>query len=178
MEFHQNEKLQIVAGISDDNATFLEGNTLTHSEDEMAISTLPADITLWHRCFWHYHHTGINEAIAQEQVMGLILKSKKPQDPIFEPYLAGKMHANPFPVSNNHMSAPLELVHSDLHNVNHHMFTGYRYWVKFIDDYSHYWFVFPIKRKLEVLQAFKNFKAYAETQLGHHIKALSYDKSG
>jgi len=38
--------------------------------------------------------------------------------------------------------------------------------------------MFPINRKSEVLQAFKNFKAYAETQLGHHIKALHDDKGG
>jgi len=110
--------------------------------------------------------------------MGLILESKKPQDPICEPCLAGKMHANPFPVSNNRMSTPLELVHSDVHDVNHHTFTSYRYWVTFIDDYSRYWFVFPIKRKSEVLQAFKNFKAYAETQSGHRIKTLRDDKGG
>jgi len=76
------------------------------------------------------------------------------------------------------MSAPLELIHLDIHNVNHWTFTGHRYWVTFIDDYTHYQFIFPIKNKLEVLQTFKNFKAYAETQLGHHIKALHDDKEG
>jgi len=70
------------------------------------------------------------------------------------------------------MSAPLELIHLDIHNVNHCTFTGHRYWVTFIDDYTHYQFIFPIKNKLEVLQTFKNFKAYAETQSGHYIKAL------
>jgi len=73
------------------------------------------------------------------------------------------MHANPFTTSNNQMSAPLELIHSHIHDVNLRTFTGYRYWVTFIDDYSHYWFIFPIKNKSEVSQAFKNFKAYAET---------------
>jgi len=61
MEFLQNEDLQIVTGISDDNATFMEGNTLTHSKDMMTISMLPADIMLWHRHFRHYHHTSIKK---------------------------------------------------------------------------------------------------------------------
>jgi len=112
--------------------------------------------------------------ITQKLVTGLTLESRNHK--ICEPCLAGKMHANLFTMSNNHMSVPLELVHSDVHDVNHHMFTGYRNWVTFINDYPHYQFVFLIKRKSEVSQAFKNFKAYAETQLGHHIKALCDDK--
>jgi len=131
MEFLQNDDLKIVAGISDYNAAFLEGNTLTHSEDVMTISMLPADITLWHRCF------SINKEIVQKQVTGITLESKKLQDPICQPCLVGMMHANPFPMMNNHMSVPLKLVHLDVHDVNHHTFTGYRYWVTFINDYLH-----------------------------------------
>ena len=176
MEFDRNGKLQIATGISDNNAAFLEGNTLNNYKNAMATLTLQVDATLWHRHFGHYIHAGINEEITWKLVTGLTLESKKPLDPICEPCLAGKMHANLFTMSNNHMSVPLELVHSDVHDVNHHMFTGYRNWVTFINDYPHYQFVFLIKRKSEVSQAFKNFKAYAETQLGHHIKALCDDK--
>ena len=89
-----------------------------------------------------------------------------------------KMHANPFTTSSNRMSAPLKLVHSDVHDMNHHTFTGYRYWVTFIDDYSCYGFIYLFKRKSEVLQAFKNFKTYAENQSGHSVKALHDDKGG
>jgi len=88
------------------------------------------------------------------------------------------MHVNPFPASNNHASTPLELIHSDVHDMGHHTFTGYRYWVMFIDDYSLYQFIYPIRRKSEVFQTFKNFKMYAENQSGHHIKTLHNDKGG
>jgi len=120
----------------------------------------------------------INEAITKKIVTGITLQSQKPQDPICKPCLAGKMHANPFLASNNQALSPLELIHSYVHDVNQHTFTGYRYWVTFIDDYSRYKFVFPIKKKSEVLQTFKNFKVYAENQSGHHIKTLCDDKGG
>jgi len=136
MEFHRNGTLCIVAEINDDNSAFLDSNTTNNFENVMSILTLPADIMLWHRRFHHYHYVGINQAITQKLVTGISLESKKPQDPICEPCLAGKMHANPFPASNNHASTPLELIHSDVHDVGHHTFTGYRYWVTFIDDYS------------------------------------------
>jgi len=45
----QNGDLQILARITDNNSTFLKGNTINNPENAMAISTLPVDITLWHR---------------------------------------------------------------------------------------------------------------------------------
>ena len=90
---------------------------------------------------------------AQLVMIGLI--SRTAPDPICEPCLAGKMHANPFPSSSWRASRPLELVHSDVHEVPYCSFSGFRYWVTFIDDYSRYRFVLPIRAKSDVLpQAF------------------------
>ena len=91
----QNGDLQILARITDNNSTFLKGNTINNPENAMAISTLPVDITLWHRQFGHHHSTGINQAIMRTLRTGITLKSQKPQG---KPCLAGKMHANPFSV--------------------------------------------------------------------------------
>jgi hypothetical protein len=80
-------------------------------------------------------------------VTGMKLDSKAAPDPICEPCLAGKMHYNPFPSSLWHASRPLELVHTDVHQVSYPCFSGFRYWVSFIDDYSRYRFILPIKAK-------------------------------
>src|SRR5882724_4830216 len=104
MEFHRNGKLHIVDEINDDNSTFLDGNTTTNFRNAMSML---ADITLWCRRFGHYHYAGINQVITWKLVTGISLESKKLQYPICEPCLAGKMHANSFPASNNHVSAPL-----------------------------------------------------------------------
>jgi hypothetical protein len=57
-------------------------------------------------------------------------------------------------------------------------FSGFRYWVTFIDDYSRYRFVVPIKAKSDVFEAFKQFKAYAENQSERKLKTLRDDKGG
>jgi len=57
-------------------------------------------------------------------------------------------------------------------------FSGFRYWVTFIDDYSRYQFILPIKAKSDVFEAFKQFKAYAENQSKRKIKILRDDKGG
>jgi len=69
-------------------------------------------------------------------------------------------------------------VHSDVHQVPYPSFSGYYYWVTFIDDYSRFRFVLQIKAKSDVFDAFKQFKAYAENQCGHKIKILRDDKGG
>ena len=108
----------------------------------------------------------------------MTLDSLAAPDPICEPCLPGKMHGNPFPSSQWRARHPLELVHSDVHQVPYPSFSGFRYWVTFIDDYSRFRFVLPIKAKSDVFDAFKQFKAYAENQSGHKIKILRDDKGG
>ncbi|KIM58091.1 hypothetical protein SCLCIDRAFT_59614, partial [Scleroderma citrinum Foug A] len=88
-------------------------------------------------------------------VTGMAIDSKSLPDAICEPCLAGKMHANPFPSSSWRAPRPLELVHSDVHNVGHLSMSGYRYWITFIDDYSRFRFVIPLKAKSQAFEAFK-----------------------
>ena len=95
---------------------------------------------------------------------GMHIDSKSAGDPICKPYLTGKMHANPFTTSQNCTSRPLELVHSDVHQVPYQTFSGYRYWVTFIHDYLRYQFMIPIHAKSDIFNAFKQFKAFAENQ--------------
>ncbi|KIN98446.1 hypothetical protein M404DRAFT_31311 [Pisolithus tinctorius Marx 270] len=90
----------------------------------------------------------------------MAIESKSTPDPICEPCLAGKMHANRFPSSSNHASRPLELVHSNVHSVGHPLLG------------------IQILAKSEVFEAFKTFKAFAENQRKQKIKILSDDKGG
>src|SRR6201746_2156918 len=86
------------------------------------------------------------------------LVSTAAPDPICEPCLAGKMHSNPFPSSQWRASRPLELIHTDVHQVPYPSFS--------------------IKAKSDVFEAFKQFKAYAENQSEQKIKILRDDKGG
>src|SRR3979490_809371 len=97
------------------------------------------DLSLWHHCLAHLNLDSVKHLVKHDLVDGLVLKSKQKPDPIYEPCLAGKQHQNPFPTSSTHASEPLGLVHTDLHGpmpVCTH--SGYRYWVLFIDDKTHF----------------------------------------
>src|SRR5258707_467441 len=137
------------------------------------------DTSLWHRRLCHHHYGGIERIVKQNLVSGLVIQSNSAPDPICEPCLAGKMHANPFLSLQSHTSHPLELVHSDLHGplpVRTH--SGFCYWVSFIDDYTYFRVVIPLQVKSDTFEAFKSFKAYAENHHGMKIKALRDNKGG
>jgi len=55
---------------------------------------------------------------------------------------------------------------------------GAKYFVSSIDDYSRRIWVYPIKKKLDVFLAFKEFKARVELEFGKRIKCLRTDNGG
>ncbi|OAX30718.1 hypothetical protein K503DRAFT_704906, partial [Rhizopogon vinicolor AM-OR11-026] len=106
-----------VASIVDSNAALLDGETVPIAEYASAATTIPLNIDLWHRRLAHHHLTGVRTLLDKKLVTGMTLDSKTAPDPICEPCLAGKMHTNPFPPSKWSTSQPLELVHTDVHQV-------------------------------------------------------------
>ncbi|KAF9221318.1 hypothetical protein BS17DRAFT_785772 [Gyrodon lividus] len=125
-----------VASINDNNAAFLDGTTEAISKFAQPAAAVPLDLSLWHRRLAHHHLARVKALLERNMVTGLKLEVKTPPNPICEPCLAGKMHANPFPSSEWCASCPLELVHTDVHQLPYRTFSGYRYWATFIDDYS------------------------------------------
>src|ERR1700709_616382 len=114
-----------VASISSSNAAFLDGSTVPLAEYASAATTVPLDIDLWHRRLAHHHLAGVRTLLDKKLVTGMKLDSTAAPDPICEPCLAGKMHSNPFPSSQWRASRPLELVHTDLHQVPYPSFSGF-----------------------------------------------------
>ena len=153
-----------IVTLNDHNVAFLDGMTQCVTQYAQPATILPLDLALWHCQFAHHNTADIKSLVEQNLVTGMRIDSKSAADPICKPCLAGKMHANPFTTSQNCASRPLELVHSDTHQVSYQTFSGYRYWVTFIDDYSRYQFVIPVHGKSDVFDTFKQFKAFAENQ--------------
>jgi hypothetical protein len=71
------------------------------------------------------------------------------------------------------ITSPLELVHNDLTGpFPHPSINNAKYVLTFIDDWSRYMWVYFLKQKYEVLEHFKEFKAYVEKQSRKMIKIL------
>jgi transposase InsO family protein len=74
---------------------------------------------------------------------------------------------------------PLDLVHFDLCEMNVLLTRGgERYFMTFIDDVSHFCYIYLLKSKDEALHYFKIYKAEVENQLERKIRQLHNDHGG
>ncbi|KAK4262401.1 hypothetical protein QN277_027966 [Acacia crassicarpa] len=88
----------------------------------------------------------------------------------------GKSKLLPFTNFVSQASSPFELVHTDLWGpapIQSH--NGHQFYIHFIDDYSHYTWLYPLKHKGEAVHAFKHFKALVENRFDLKIKTLQCD---
>ena len=76
-------------------------------------------------------------------------------------------------------STPLHLVHNDLCGPFPVVsFSGSKYFLTFINDYSRCTWVYFLKLKSEVFDMFLAYKALVEKQFGQHIIKLRSDNGG
>ena len=95
-------------------------------------------------------------------VIGLLMVSCR--DGVCSGYVLEKHHRDNFDKHASwHASVPLELVHSDLCGpLPFASFSGFKYLLTFIDDYSRRTWVYFLKCKSEVFNMFLSYKALAE----------------
>ena len=71
-----------------------------------------------------------------------------------------------------------ELIHSDVWGTSPvASIGGSRYFVVFIDDYSRYSWIFPMKSRSEILSIYNNFAKMVETQFFKRIKTFCSDNA-
>lgn len=124
---------------------------------------------------WHYKLGHPSDRILKQ-----ILHSCNFRFPIFkhvcEACQYGKSKKLPFAHSVSHASSPFALVHTDLWGPSPLQSPqGHRYYIHFVDDYSRYTWLFPLKHKGESVNAFNLFKAQVENIFNTKIKAIQCD---
>jgi hypothetical protein len=102
------------------------------------------------------------------------------KDGVCSSCVLGKHHWDSFEKRASwHASAPLQLVHSDLcGSLPTISFSGFKYFLTFIDDYSKRTWIYFLKLKSEIFDMFLAYKALVEKQYGHQILKLRYDNGG
>jgi hypothetical protein len=90
MKFEQDKTVWFNASINNHNVAYLNGSTIGLNESAHLVSTLPLDLSLWHKRLGHHNYEDIKLMIKDNLVVGLELDSKVKPDPICEPCLWGK----------------------------------------------------------------------------------------
>lgn len=124
------------------------------------------DIYLWHR---RLGHAGIKKL---NSVLNINIKNGLK----CETCVKGKSAKMPFNEKGTRANELLERIHSDVCGpISIPSFTGKKYFVTFIDDFSRKMFVYTMHSKSEVYSKFVEFKNAAENQLNRKIKMLRSD---
>lgn len=134
---------------------------------------------------WHARlvHAG-TDAVMQtaKAVDGMTLEGKHPRKDlsgICEPCASAKQTRAPFPTSRTVVSAPLELVHTDVCGPMPVRSLGNsRYFVTVVDDATGYKEAIPIASKAQAGAAVRNTIARWELQTGHKLKRWRSDRGG
>jgi histone deacetylase 1/2 len=87
----------------------------------------------------------------------------------------GKHTRLPFSSSSSHTAAPFELLHCDVWTSPVTSISGFSYYLVILDDYTHFCWTFPLRRKSDVHQHLVDFIAYANTQFGLVVKCFQAD---
>jgi transposase InsO family protein len=71
------------------------------------------------------------------------------------------------------------LIHTDICGpITPGSFSGKRYFITFIDDFSKKCWVYFLKEKCETFEIFKKFKVMVQKSRGHYVRALIIDRGG
>ncbi|KAI7965543.1 hypothetical protein MJO29_001291 [Puccinia striiformis f. sp. tritici] len=90
-----------------------------------------------------------------------------------------KMHREPFPSSFPPVTRPLECIHMDLCGpITPASRGGNRYFLKIIDGYSKYRFIFPLRCKSSTFEVFVTFLSQVETYTGNKLVSVVSDNGG
>ncbi len=84
----------------------------------------------------------------------------------------------PFYDSQTHTFAPFDLIHSDIWTSPVPSETGYRYYLVFLDDFTNFVWIFPLKYKSETFAKFHEFTTYVQTQFNSKVKQFQCDMGG
>lgn len=151
------------------------------SDSMLVCGRIDKSLELWHRRFGHLNMKHLKHLINENIVDGLATSKVECDDSIVcEPCVIGKQTRKPFVMCEGKRSSRvLELIHSDVCGpVTPVGRNGERFFVTFIDDWTHFVMVFPMKSKHEVCEWFEYYEALVTAKFGNKISKLKCDNGG
>lgn len=135
---------------------------------------------LWHRRYGHLGEANMKNLWKHGMIETGARIQDWPDQCKCEVCLAGKQTRQPFEETvERRSSRPLELIHSDVCGpFNPNTWNGKRFYVSFMDDYTHFTAVYLLASKDEVQEKFEQYCAQVTSFFGTKIARLRCDNGG
>nr|GEZ10236.1 hypothetical protein [Tanacetum cinerariifolium] len=152
----------------------------TNDSSMYAISNIRAKLNLDSILLWHCRLGHISKTLIEKlQHDGLLNLTDIKSFEKCVSCMSGKMARKPYSHQVERDKDLLGLIHTNVCGPLKTMSRqGARYFITFIDDFSHYGYVYLPKDKHEVFETFKVFQKEVENQLGKTINSLRFDRGG
>lgn len=136
-------------------------------------------MNLWHARLGHAYPGRINNLLRTKAVKGLHLIKEKTANSVCSDCMKGKQTKQSLRVNQHRSGAKGDCVHSDVCGpMSVESFSGARYFVSFVDDYSGFIKIIPIAKKSDVKKRFIWYHAWLERKFVCSIKRLHSDNGG
>ena len=134
----------------------MDGSALA---EQVSVAEQETKEKIWHRRFGHLGIQNLQKLARDKLVSGFDFDTSK-QHNFCEACVDGKHHWSSFPTEvSSRAKEPLALVHSDVcGKMNAKSLGGAEYFLTFIDDCTHYTWVYVLKRKMKFSSVFLNGK--------------------
>jgi transposase InsO family protein len=125
--------------------------------------------------FEHLGYSGLRDLVKKQSVQGL--SNLEFEKKFYEGCVIEKQTRRSFGKSQYQAKRPFELIHTDIcRPITPGSFSGKRYFITFIDDFSRKCWVYFLKEKSEAFEIFKKFKVMVEKSTGYYVRALRSDR--
>jgi len=138
---------------------------LAPSPPEALVTTAPT-IELWHQRLGHPRCRTLQQTLCHLEFVPSKLS------PVYDSCQLGKHVRLPFSSSNLVSYVPFQIVYADVWTSPVSSFSGFKYYLVLIDDFTHYIWTFPLRAKSDVFDCLIAFHAYVRTQFQLPLLAL------
>jgi histone deacetylase 1/2 len=146
------------------------------SLNKHALSIVKPSSTRWHYRLGHPAFLIVSRVIKSFQLP--CSSESNNVEHICDSCQRAKSHQLPYPKSLSSSNVPFALVFSDVWGPAPTSVGRHDYYVSFIDDFSKYTWIYLLKKKSDVFQAFLNFQQYVERQFKTKILTVQTDWGG
>lgn len=132
-------------------------------------------VKLWHKRLGHIGQSAFNELVRKNLTNGIRVSAES--FGFCDICVESKHSRDPFCGNRERAKRPIERIHSDVCGPMDPVgWNGSRYFVSFIDDFTHFAVIYNIKKKSDVFSVFKEYEAMVTAQFGTSISKITTDQ--
>jgi histone deacetylase 1/2 len=119
---------------------------------KQALSSINVSRDMWHSRLGHQALQVVQDVLHSHDLPSIVESNKNRS--VCDACQQGKSHPLPFSLSTHLTKHPLEIIYSDVWGLAQTSISGHRFYVSFVDAYSHFTWLYLLKHKSDVYDVF------------------------